>query len=256
MASYQPVTGAGSSPGYLRLSGGWLFGKGMLLTVACAISQASLGYDSGITDIIPFVNAMRNDSADVSAIIRSQAAFGYSHTAGIIFGAVLTFLVGLYLGRKRSLAVGVVVAGIGYIITASSFSSGQLIAGRVISGLGGGFTASLAPIWQVEAADTRQRGRLVVVQLVSKLVGQMIASWVAFAYGHGSINGGDDAVEPVSWRFAVAINLLLVAALLLLLIVLPDSPRYLSPSRTDPDSANTSLDGYSPKVGNKTPFAR
>lgn len=157
MASYQPVRGATSSPGYLRLSGGWLFGKGMLLTVACALSQASLGYDTGITDIIPFVDEMRG-SGKYTAVIRSQAAFGYSHTAGIIVGAISTFLVGLYLGRKRSLAVGTVVSGIGYIITASSFSIGQLIDGRVISGLGGGFTASLAPIWQVEAADTRQRG--------------------------------------------------------------------------------------------------
>lgn len=164
-------------------------------------------------------------SGKYTAVIRSQAAFGYSHTAGIIVGAISTFLVGLYLGRKRSLAVGTVVSGIGYIITASSFSIGQLIAGRVISGLGGGFTASRAPIWQVEAADTRQRGRLVVVQLVSNLVGSMVASWVLFFYGHGTINGGDDRVEPVSWRFPVAINLVLIVALSLLLIALPESPR-------------------------------
>ena len=228
MASYASLAGGVTQPGYLRLSGGWLFGKGMLLTLACAISQASLGYDSTITAIIPFIAESQSSTKSSSEVLRSQAAFGYSHTAGIIFGAVLTFLAGMYLGRKRSLALGSVVAGIGYILTASSFSAGQLIAGRVVSGLGGGFIASLAPIWQVEAADTRQRGRLVVVQLVSKLMGQNIANWVLFAYGKYSrfLEGEQRMQEPISWRFSVGINLVLIVALLLLLLVLPESPRY------------------------------
>jgi len=59
-------------------------------------------------------------------------------------------------------------------------------------------------------------------------MGQNIANWVLFAYGKYSrfLEGEQRMQEPISWRFSVGINLVLIVALLLLLLVLPESPRY------------------------------
>lgn len=60
------------------------------------------------------------------------------YTAAGIFGSLFCIWSGDKYGRKKTIAIGAVTAGIGAIIQASSYSLAQLIVGRVIAGLGNG----------------------------------------------------------------------------------------------------------------------
>ena len=57
---------------------------------------------------------------------------------GCIAGAVANMFLSNALGRKGSIIAGLVIEMTGKIIQTSSFSFGQLIAGRVIAGVGNG----------------------------------------------------------------------------------------------------------------------
>jgi MFS family permease len=54
------------------------------------------------------------------------------------------------------------VATIGTALQASSYSLGQLIAGRILSGVGNGGVNSIVPVWQSEVAKPKSRGKNVV----------------------------------------------------------------------------------------------
>ena len=55
---------------------------------------------------------------------------------GCFVSAILTIFLGDYLGRKKTLYMGLAFWVIGEIIQSSSYSFGQFIAGRAIAGFG------------------------------------------------------------------------------------------------------------------------
>lgn len=61
---------------------------------------------------------------------------------GCFVSAILTIFLGDYLGRKKTLMMGLTFWVIGEIIQTSSYSFGQFIAGRAIAGFG---IATLSP---------------------------------------------------------------------------------------------------------------
>ena len=69
------------------------------------------------------------------------------YTLGALFGALSCWFIGDKLGRKRTIMLGVFVSCIGSILECSSFSLGQLIVGRLITGLGFGAVTATAPNW-------------------------------------------------------------------------------------------------------------
>lgn len=107
----------------------------------------------------------------------------YAYTLGIFVGGIATFLLGAWLGRKWSVGIGAVVAVAGCLVLIAANTAISALLGRLLSGIGGGFTSSSAPVWQVEVAETRMRGRLVVVQLVANGAGYAVALWAIWWYG-------------------------------------------------------------------------
>lgn len=61
-----------------------------------------------------------------------------SYNLGCFLGAVATIWIGDYLGRRKTIFIGSAIMVVGAALQCSSFSLGQLIAGRVITGLGNG----------------------------------------------------------------------------------------------------------------------
>lgn len=64
------------------------------------------------------------------------------YTLGCFFGAVATIWLGNLLGRKRTIFVGSTIMIIGAVIQCSSYSLGQLIASRLLTGFGNGMNTS------------------------------------------------------------------------------------------------------------------
>lgn len=65
-----------------------------------------------------------------------QGITNASWNLGCVVSAFCTIYVGSFLGRKKTIFLGVFFLIVGEILQATSFSLGQLIAGRVIAGFG------------------------------------------------------------------------------------------------------------------------
>ena len=63
-----------------------------------------------------------------------QAVAVAAYTLGCFFGAITTIFIGDILGRRRAIFVGSSIMVVGTIIMASSFSIGQFVVGRLVTG--------------------------------------------------------------------------------------------------------------------------
>lgn len=107
----------------------------------------------------------------------------------------------------------------GALIQISSYSVGQMIAGRIIAGIGNGINTATAPVWQTETSSLKWRGKLVVIELILNIAGFSLSNWMT--YGFSFTNG------PVSWRFPLAFQLIFMIILYCTVPWLPESPRWL-----------------------------
>ncbi|RYP16509.1 hypothetical protein DL765_005070 [Monosporascus sp. GIB2] len=65
----------------------------------------------------------------------------------------------------------------GAAVLASSYTVGQLIAGRIMTGVGNGLNSSTAPVYQGECSPARIRGALLTLQGTVTVLGVVIAYW-------------------------------------------------------------------------------
>ena len=86
--------------------------------------------------MFPRIDAM-SDPTNLSLVTLTGTVIG-SWNLGCLAGAVFTFFLCNLLGRKYCIVVGLGVEIVGKIIQCSSFTLGQYIAGRVVSGVGNG----------------------------------------------------------------------------------------------------------------------
>jgi len=153
---------------------------------------------------------------------------------GTLAGALLAGLPGDRYGSRdtlRVLAIFYVVAGIG---CALAWSWGSLMLFRVLAGLAVGGSSVLAPVYISEIAPPSRRGALVAAFQFNVIFGILLA-YVSNAI-IGEMGFGDAAWR---WKFGVAAVPALVFMLLLLRI--PNSPRWLVGKGRD-DEARASLE--------------
>jgi MFS family permease len=166
-----------------------------------------------------------------------QATMTSVYNLGCFVGAMSTVWTGDMLGRPRQILVGSSVIAVGAVIQATSDSVAQMMVGRVVAGLGTGMNTATAGVWQAETSKMRSRGKLVIIQMVTKIrrrkprqllttknqanciTGFSISNWLTlgFSFAPGS----------AAWRFPLAFQIFFTAVIYLLCPFLPDSPRLL-----------------------------
>lgn len=104
------------------------------------------------------------------------------YEAGCLVGALLTSCFGDRLGRRKVIFIGCIIMVIGAIIQCSSYSTGQLIAGRIITDLGNGANTAIVPVCQSECAKPHVRGKLVMMPGSLIVFGIMISYWLDFGF--------------------------------------------------------------------------
>jgi sugar porter (SP) family MFS transporter len=142
------------------------------------------------------------------------------YTLGCLCGALGISQLGNRIGRRKSLIVAAAVATIGIIIQASSYSLGQLVTGRIISGIGNGAVNTIVPVWLSECTKAKNRGKNVVVLGVFIAIGIASAGWVNFGLSFVSHN-------EVAWRLPLALPIIFTAMLMAFAMSFPESPRWL-----------------------------
>ncbi|KAJ5921051.1 general substrate transporter [Penicillium verhagenii] len=206
-----------SSKPYFGLRGGWLT---FWMTLACGADMTLSGYDQGVFSGVvisqDFLRLHGLEGPTKTTLLGTVTAI---YDVGCCLGSLLAYSVGERLGRRNTVLVGTTIMTIGAILQASSYSLAQMMAARVIAGIGNGLNTSTAPIWQVETSKVQWRGKLVILENCLLLVGFSLANWLN--YGLSFVDG------PVSWRFPLSFQLIFNLILFLTVPWLPESPRWL-----------------------------
>ncbi len=95
---------------------------------------------------------------------------------------------------------------------------------RIIGGVGVGIASMLSPLYIAEIAPPARRGRLVTYQQIAIVGGMTIVYFVNWAI---AAQGDDAWVLSTGWRYMLLSGTLPAALFLLLLLVAPETPRWL-----------------------------
>ena len=160
---------------------------------------------------------------------------------GCVVGALLSGLLTSRLGRRRSL----MIAGILFFLSAlGSYSpefllfphgvasKGVLIAFifyRILGGIGVGLASAICPMYIAELAPADQRGKLVSWNQFAIIFGQLVVYFVNFLIiqSHKSDPNIVEWTNTVGWRNMFVSEAFPAGLFTLLVLLIPESPRYL-----------------------------
>lgn len=190
-------------------------------SVTAAIGGFLFGYDTAvISGAILFV---RRDLRLTSA----QTEFAVSVVlAGALIGAALGGYLGDRFGRRRALVVTAIIFGFFGLTTGLSAGLWTFVLSRFLVGSAVGVSSMLAPLYIAELAPKHIRGALVTLSQLAISTGVVVAYYVDYLLA----NSGN-------WRCMFISALVPSVILLLGLIYLPESPRWLSAQGRFSDAA-------------------
>lgn len=195
-------------------------GRWFIWTLAASAGLGGLlfGYDTGVisSTLVSLHSDLSNHplSAFDKGLITSctsLSAFFASPVAGVLADKY---------GRKRTLLVADFLFILGAFWQAVTTSIVGMVAGRSIVGLGIGAASLVAPLYISELAPSNVRGRLVTVQSLLITGGQVVAYVVGWLFSQTA--GG--------WRWMVGLGAFPALFQFVLLVPLPDTPRFLAMS--------------------------
>lgn len=202
------------------------------ITIACGFGFALFGYDTSLMSGVLANKHFKSQFNYPDATIEGQITSAFD--LGCFITAVATSIIGNKWSRRSTVMIGCSIHIIGGIIQSSSYTLGQLITGRLIAGFGNGFITVVIPVWQSEATPAQIRGRVSGLLSLCNGIGNVLIAWVN--YGMIYVD------SSVSWRFPVALQILLSGLTLVLTPFLGESPRWLI-IKSRYDEAQTVLAG-------------
>ncbi|UWZ34103.1 sugar porter family MFS transporter [Dactylosporangium roseum] len=190
--------------------------------LVAALGGFLFGYDTGVISaaLLYLAPAFNLSSGEQEVVV-----------AALLLGAIVGVLSGGPLvdrfGRRRLLIVSAAVFCAGALVAALAPSAAVLIAARFVLGLAIGTSSLVVPTYIAEMAPRETRGRLVSLQQLMITVGIFVSYLVGFAFSpsHG-------------WRWMLGLAAVPAAVMLLGLLGLAESPRWLL-SRGREDEART-----------------
>jgi len=191
------------------------YGFGIALFVLVGASYFFTFYDiTAIGVTLPTLTEVLHLSGSQEATPVTANLFAY------IIGAYGLSTVADYIGRRRALAVSVVILAAGSLATAFSWDLASLTAFRFITGLGMGAQISLAATIMTELTPPPLRGRGVALNVFWGGVGLGAAPWLGLALLD---------VGAIGWRLVFGAAALVIVLLFFLNDrTLPESPRWLA----------------------------
>lgn len=225
-------------------SKGYLFG----IVIVAVLGGLLFGYDTAV---------ISGAEKGLQEFFRTATGFEYtdgmhgfttsSALIGCIIGAFLSGTLASRFGRKKSLFT----AGVLFLLSAFGsycpeflfFEKGVatfplLVAFniyRIIGGIGVGIASALCPMYIAEVSPASRRGALVSWNQFAIIFGQLVVYFVNFLIVRSHIN--DPAVAQwtasVGWRLMFVSECVPAAAFALLILLVPETPRYLALSGKD-----------------------
>ncbi|KAF2497763.1 general substrate transporter [Lophium mytilinum] len=190
-----------------------------LVSVFASLGSLLYGYDLGV---IAEAIASPNFTNKFKATDNETGAVVSVFTGGAFFGAAFAGPLGDILGRKKTILIGALVFCLGGGLQTGARDLSFLYAGRAIAGLGVGALVMIVPLYQAELAHPSIRGRVTALQQFMLGVGALAAAWISY----GTYVGFSDD-NSAQWRLSLGIQIIPAAILALLILLFPESPRWL-----------------------------
>jgi len=185
----------------------------IFVTVIAAIGGLLFGFDTAI------VAGATRYLKDQFALTSLQEGWAVSVVLiGCMFGAGLAGSISDRIGRKRFMLVSAVLFFISALGCAFPQNIFQFVVFRFVGGLGIGSASILAPLYIAEISPARIRGALVSVNQMAIVTGILLAYFVNWAFA---------GVGPSNWRWMYGMGALPSVVFFLLLLQVPESPRWL-----------------------------
>jgi sugar porter (SP) family MFS transporter len=184
------------------------------LSVTIALTAATIGviygYDTGsIAGALLFIPDRFDLSTQATEWVATFTGLG------LILGAVAANRVADAIGRKATMILIAVTFAVFAVFQALAPSIAWLDVARFLLGISIGLSTVAAPVFIAESAPAHIRGGLIVSYQVATVVGIMVAYFVAYALaGSGA------------WRWMLGLSAIPAALVLLVLVRLPDTPRW------------------------------
>ena len=188
-----------------------------LISVAAGTVMCLFGYEQGVFGGIivgqEFEEYFNHPSPSLIGFVTSV------YDLGCFAGALLTLVVGEWLGRKRMLIIFTIIMTSGIMLQTGAHSMNHLLWGRFIAGIGNGGNTATAPVWHVETSHQDAKGKAVVKEMVVNVMGFVISNIITLGFSR--------ITTESQWRFPLGIQLIFIVIILVLVPILPESPRWL-----------------------------
>lgn len=193
--------------------------KVFLITLVATLGGLLFGYD---TAVISGAIGNLSDYFKLDPTAKGWAAS--SALVGCIIGAAFSSFLSEYFGRKISLMIAAILFLISAIGTAIPESFDTFVAFRIIGGIGVGLASMLSPMYIAEIAPAEHRGRLVSYNQFAIVIGILVVYFVNYFIAQL----GDETWNlEVGWRWMFASEAIPATLFLVLLLLVPKSPRWL-----------------------------
>ncbi|KAL4385882.1 hypothetical protein GQ457_09G000920 [Hibiscus cannabinus] len=187
----------------------------MRLALSAGFGGLLFGYDTGV--ISGALLYIREDFREVDRKTWLQETIVSMAVAGAIVGAGLGGWMNDKFGRRMSILVADVLFFVGAVVMALAPAPWMIILGRIVIGFGVGMASMTAPLYISEASPARIRGALVSTNGLLITGGQFLSYCINLAFTH--VTG--------TWRWMLGVSGVPAAIQFVLMLSLPESPRWL-----------------------------
>ncbi len=196
----------------------------LLITSVSALGGLLFGYDTGV------INGAQFYLTKYFALDATMQGFVVgSALIGCFVGAIIAGPLSIKIGRKNSLIISAI------LFTISAWGSGLpamlpesvslLVFFRLIGGLGIGVASMNAPMYIAEIAPAKKRGNLVTYYQLAVVIGFFVVFLATYFIGSGLTEAEN---LQFGWRRMFWSELIPSLSFLLLLFIVPKSPRWLA----------------------------
>ncbi len=219
-----------------------------LLTLVATLGGLLFGYDTAV--VSGTVSSLDSFFVDpfglAEAAANSRLGFIVSSALiGCIIGGMSGGIISLKFGRKK----GLIIAASLFLISAIGSAMPELfirpvgeadhtfiyifVVYRIIGGVGVGLASMLSPMYIAEIAPANIRGKLVSWNQFAIIFGMLVVYFVNYFIAR---HGDDSWLNSIGWRWMFASETIPAALFLVLLMFVPETPRYLV-LRSQPEKA-------------------
>ncbi len=201
------------------------------LALIAALGGFLFGYDTAIiSGTIGFVKSQFGLDAVWEGWYVSSAL------VGTILGVLVTGILSDRYGRKNILLMAGIFFALSAIGCTLSNSFTQLVMFRGIGGVGVGIASMLSPLYISEISPAKNRGRLVALYQLAITLGILVAYFAnASLLGYSGSDGMADSTGLTNkifvaevWRAMLGSETIPAVVFLILLFIIPQSPRWLT----------------------------